>query len=83
MEVALLALEQAWRVLNSPDIEGYVKRDLLLTVIEKVICQKDGAEVVFRPGVFGEALNTGAKTDQEEEGFPTLYTTCMGIRTQR
>ena len=79
-EVALLALEQAWRVLNSPDIEGYVKRDLLLTVIEKVICQKDGAEVVFRPGVFGENAETETNDDQS---VPTLYTTCIGIRTHR
>jgi site-specific DNA recombinase len=79
-EVALLALEQAWRVLNSPDVEGHVKRDLLLTVIDKVICQKDGAEVVFRPGVFGE--NAETETDKEA-GVPTLYTTCMGINTQR
>ena len=78
-EAALLALEQAWRVLNSPDIEGYVKRDLLLTVIEKVICHKDGAEVVFHPGVFGEIA--GTRTD--EESVPTLYTTCIGINTHK
>ena len=79
-EAALLALEQAWRVLNSPDIEGHVKRDLLLTVIEKVICHKDGAEVVFHPGVFGE--NAGTRT-KNKESVPTLYTTCIGIKTHR
>ncbi len=82
-EAALLALEQAWRVLNSPSVEGYVKRDLLLTVIEKVICQKDGAEVVFRPGVFGEVTDAGAKAEEVEESVPTLYTTCIGISTHR
>ena len=80
MENALQAFEQAWRVLNSPAIEGHIKRDLLLTVIDRVICQKDGAEVVFLPGVFGEA---GEQKEAEQKAEPTLYTTCIGIRTQR
>ncbi len=74
MDAALGVLEQAWRVLNSPDVEGYVKRDLLLTLVEKVVCQKEGAEVVFLPGVFSEA-GEGAEA--------TLYTTCIGIKTHR
>lgn len=74
MDMALHVLEQAWRVLTSPEVEGHAKRDLLLTLIDKVICQKGGAEVVFLPGIFGNA---------EEEAESTLYTTCMGMRTQR
>jgi len=73
LRIVAQAMEQAWRVLTSPDVAGHVKRDLLLTLIEKVVCQKDGAEVVFLPGVFGKA----------GEAESTLYTTCIGIRTQR
>ena len=70
----LKAMEQAWCVLTSEEIEEHVKRNLLLTRIDKVICQKDGAEMIFLPGLFGKA---------EEEAEPTLYTTCIGMRTQR
>lgn len=28
-------------------------RGLLITLVEKVICRKEGAEVVFLPGVLG------------------------------
>lgn len=51
-------------------------RDLLLTLIEKVTCRKEGAEVVFLPGVLDEPK-------AEEKTESTLYTTCMGINTQR
>ena len=40
--------------LTSPQLEGSCKRDLLGTVIERVICRKGGAEVVFRPGMFAD-----------------------------
>ena len=59
--------------------QGMAKRDILLLLVEKVICHKDGAEVVFHPGVFGE--NAGMRTD--EESVPTLYTTCIGISTHK
>ncbi len=75
LKMACLAMEEAWRVLTSEGVEGHVKRDLLLTLVEKVICHKDGAEVVFLPGVFGDA--------GEGDGVSTLYTTCIGIRTHR
>lgn len=71
--VALQAMEQAWRVLTSPEVEGHVKRDLLLTVIEKVVCRKDGAEVVFLPGALGDAGEAGS----------TLHTTCIVCDVRR
>lgn len=48
----------------------------LLTLIEKVICRKEGAEVVLLPSVLGE-------TKAEERAESTFYTTCIGIRTHR
>jgi len=41
-------------VLDSPDIETARKRDLLGTVIEKVIPRKDGAEVIYLPGLLDD-----------------------------
>lgn len=46
-----------------------------MTVVEKVICHKDGVEVVFVPGLFDEAENNGSDLN--------CYTTCIGINTQR
>ena len=53
-------LQDVGFVLAAPDVTGAVKRDILGTVIERVICRrgednKAGAEIVFRAGVFGEA----------------------------
>ena len=53
-------LEHARGVLTAPDMPGAVKRDILGTIIEQVICRKTetgktkkaGAEIVFRAGVF-------------------------------
>ncbi len=45
------ALEQMQRVLSSPDVEGSVKRAIIARVIDRVICRKGGAVVVFLPGV--------------------------------
>ena len=51
------------------------KHDLLLTLIQKVICHKDGAEIIFLPGLFDEAGDKDARSN--------CYTTCMGMSTQR
>lgn len=41
-------------VLTSEDVSGAEKRDLLGTIIEKVVCQKGGADIYFLPGVVGD-----------------------------
>ncbi len=55
-------------VLDSPDVATARKRDLLGTVIEKVIPRKDGAEVVYLPGLLdggeGEDTVQGVSTPQ-------------------
>ena len=66
------ALEEAWRVLSSPDVPGATKRDILLPLVDKVILHKDGVEVVFVPGLFDE---TGDKNPRSN-----CYTTCMVCR---
>ena len=55
-------LDRARRVLASGEVPGEVKRDILSTIIEKVVCLKAedksaGAEIVFLPGVFANALD--------------------------
>ncbi len=69
------ALEDAWRVLSSPDVPGATKRDILLPLVERVVLHKDGVEVIFVPGLFDE--------DGGKDARSNCYTTCMGIRTQR
>lgn len=56
------------RVLTSPEVPETTKRDLIGTVIEKVICRKDGAEIVYLPGImedtaFGDTVQ-GVSTPQ-------------------
>lgn len=72
-EAALLtrAAEDAWRVLSSPDVPGVTKRDILSTVIEKVICRKDGADVVFAPRALQAA---GPKTGEGKNEVEQLST---------
>ena len=53
------ALEDARQVLTSPDVEGVVNRDVLLPVVDRVVCHKDGLEVVFAPGFFESETEAG------------------------
>ena len=69
------ALEDAWRVLSSPDVAGVTKRDILLTLADKVILHKDGVEVVFAPGLFDEAESDDARSN--------CHTTCTVCRDER
>ncbi|MBV9851042.1 MAG: recombinase family protein [Armatimonadetes bacterium] len=58
------ALEDAWQVLTSPKVPGAVKRDIVATVVEKVVPRREGERVItdvfFLPGVLGgtETLQT-------------------------
>ena len=69
------ALKDAYTALADPEVPGMSKRDILLTIVDKVICHKDGAEVVFHPGLFDEDAQTTSNLN--------CYTTCIGIKTQR
>ncbi len=70
-------LADAWRVLTDESVPGATKRQILGTVVQKVICGKEGAKVVFVPGLFGE------DAEHEEGSRRTCYTTCIGISTHK
>lgn len=52
------ALEEAALVLSAPDVPGETKRRIIGLVVEKVVCQKDGADVYFLPGFAIEGNQT-------------------------
>jgi len=49
-DMALQALTEAALVLSAPDVPGETKRAIVGMVVERVVCQRDGAEVYFQPG---------------------------------
>ena len=71
------ALADAWRVLTDPAVEGARKRQILGTIVQRVVCKKDGAQVAFVPGLF---MDEG---DNSESSRRTCYTTCIGISTHK
>ena len=42
-------------VLSDPSVPGAEKRGALAPIVERVICRKGGADVVFAPGLFGDS----------------------------
>jgi hypothetical protein len=62
-------------VLRSEHVAGAEKRALVGTVIEKVVCNKEGGDVYFLPQTFTEL--------QSQDGRSTFQTTCIGIKTQK
>lgn len=74
-QAALQAVKEAHRVLSSPDVPGVTKRDILLTIVEKVVCFKEGVKVFFAPGLF--------EGDEGKKSDINFYTTCMGIKTHK
>jgi site-specific DNA recombinase len=75
-QIVQQALNDACRVLSDPAVPGITKRDILMSLVDKVVCKKDGVEVHFVPGLFDE--ETGVN-----EPISHCYTTCIGISTQR
>lgn len=76
--VAEISLVDTLDVLNSEVIAGAEKHDLVMHVVERVICRKGGAEIVFVPGLFGEN-----EPGSGNGGKSIVHTTCIGIKTQR
>lgn len=81
-------LRAALAVLADPDIPGFEKRSALSPIVERVICRKGGADVVFAPGLFDEPWGEGndlwSKDPCSKDGTRQTYqTTCIGIRTHR
>ena len=75
-EIMAGMLKAALAVLSDPDVPGSEKRSALAPIVERVICQKGGADVVFAPGLFDESWGKGGDAQ-------TYQTTCIGISTQR
>ena len=57
-------------MLESDTITGAEKRALVDSVVEKVICQKDGADICFRPETFVAEADMLASRS-------TFHTTCV------
>ena len=55
-ELSKQALSDMARVLSSGTLPGREKRDLLGGVISHVVCQPEGTDVYYLPGVFPAAL---------------------------
>ena len=77
-------------VLSDPGIPGSEKRSALSPIVERVICRKGGAEIVFAPDLFDEPRDKDNDLWSKDgimsgETGPrqTYHTTCMGMRTQR
>ena len=54
-EVMAGMLKAALAVLSDPDVPGSEKRSALTPIVERVICRKGGADVVFAPGLLDES----------------------------
>ena len=74
-------LRSALAVLSDPAVPGSEKRTALSTIVERVICRKGGANVVFAPGVFAEPWGKDSNFLSGEESMrQTYHTTCTVIQ---
>jgi len=73
-------LKAALAVLSDPDLPGSEKRNALAPIVDRVICQKGGADAVFAPRFFDESWG-GDSPLGEGGGARHIYqTTCMVIQ---
>jgi len=76
-------LRDVHTALVSPHISAAEKRALVGRVIEKVTCQKEGADVTFVSGLFGEVCNqtfqTKPQTYQTDFKFFTACASYLGL----
>jgi len=64
--------------LTSSNIPAAEKRALVGRVVEKVVCQKEGADVIFMPGLFGEVCSQAALSDTNRR-FLTAWASYLGL----
>ena len=69
-ELSQQALTDMARVLTSDTVPGQEKRDLVGNIISRVVCQPDGADVFFLPGL--GAAQMRASLDGSETCNSTL-----------
>ena len=70
------ALADANGALTDPEVPALEKRNLIGALIQKVIPNKDGADIHFVPGAF-------VGPEDETASRSTFHTTCIGIKTQK
>jgi hypothetical protein len=75
-EVYQMMFEDTLRVLTTESVSGATKRAAVGIVIDKVVCNKQGGDVYFIPGIFGESGDSYLSRS-------TFQTTCIGIKTQK
>ncbi len=69
-------------MLSDPDVPGSEKRSALAPIVERVICQKGGTDVVFAPGLVENAWG-GDGPFGEEGGARHIYqTACIVCRVE-
>ena len=88
-------LRSALAVLSDPAVPGSEKRTALSSIVERVICRKGGADVVFAPGLFDElwgkdnniwskdGIGKDGSLSGEDSKRQAYQTTCIGIKTHR
>jgi site-specific DNA recombinase len=79
-DASIILSEQVRRVhdmLSGDTLTGSEKRELVGTVIDNVVCQKEGADVFLTPSAIAYS---GSET---ATNHLTFYTTCIGINTQK
>lgn len=82
-EVVAGMLKAALAVLSNPDVPGHEKRSALAPIVERVVCRKGGADVVFAPGLFDGPWGEGDDLWSKDGARSTYQTTCIGISTHR
>ena len=82
-EVMAGMLRSALAVLSDPAVPGSEKRGMLAPIVDRVVCRKGGADVVFVSGLFDEPWGKDNGLWSEGGARQTYQTTCMGIKTQR
>ena len=82
-EVMAGMLKAALAVLSDPAVPGSEKRSALAPIVERVICQKGGADVVFAPGLFDKSWGEGNDLWDKDGARQTYQTTCIGISTHK
>ena len=82
-EVMAGMLKAALAVLSDLHLPGSEKRNALAPIVDRVICQKGGADVVFAPGLFDESWGGDGPLGEGGGARHTYQTTCIGISTHR
>jgi len=62
-ELKLQALDEVRLALGDETITGSEKRSLVASIIERVTCHQEGADIQFKPGIFGDHTLQSTQVD--------------------